>query len=170
MATTFGLYGLCNDAGGCALLPLPTPDLAAFEAFWRGRTLLSTDAAAVVGGWLAVQLIAYLLVPGQAVRGLPLEDGTAITYRLNGLASFLLFTVGLATAQWQGWIDLAFAHTHFLELLTATTLLAIALSVYVYLISFRAGERLAHSGNTGTNADTDEDMDGRREPRRVEGW
>jgi hypothetical protein len=146
---TYALYGLCT-AQGCTLLPPVHASWDAWSAFWSSQTLLSWEAVVVVAGWLAVQLVLFALVPGPVVAGQTLPDGAVPLYRLNGLASFLLLTALTAVAQWQGWIDLAWAHTHFVELLTATTLLAIGLSVYVYAISFQPGERLAHSGNTGT--------------------
>ena len=143
----FALYGLCN-ADGCTLVP-PAHTLTSFAAFWKTQTFLSWEAAGVVAAWLAAQLLVFWLMPGTVHRGLPLEDGSYYTYKLNGLSSFLFFTVALAVGQARGWIDLAFCHHHFLELLTTTFLLVLVLSVYVYLYSFRTGERLAHGGNTG---------------------
>jgi len=146
---TFLLYGFCNDRG-CSLWP-PTLNARTFAPFWRDQTFLSWDAAFVVVGWLVAHAVAHLVVPGETVRGLTLDDGGYYTYKMNGLATMFLFTAVLSAGQYYGWIDLAWVHDHLLELLTTTLVIVLALCVYIYLVSFRPGERLARSGNTGTS-------------------
>lgn len=46
--------------------------------------------------WLALQAILATLLPGPIARGMPLDDGSTLPYKLNGLWALLL-TLGLAT-------------------------------------------------------------------------
>ena len=57
----------------------------------------------------------------------------------------IVFYFGFFTQQ----LNLSWLHDHFLPITFATTGLAFALSLMLYISSFRRGCRLAHGGNSG---------------------
>ena len=52
-------------------------------------------AAGLYLGWLALQVLLKVIVPGPKVEGVPQPDGTRLSYRMNGhrrfLRKFLIF-------------------------------------------------------------------------------
>lgn len=70
-----------------------------------------------------------------------------------GFFAIVLSCVAVAAAVYQG-VDLTYIHSHFLQLATATFLISILLSVYLYVRSrYAAPEKLALGGNSGKETD-----------------
>jgi protein-S-isoprenylcysteine O-methyltransferase Ste14 len=124
---TYYLY-FCVAFNGGAVLP-------GGQADWRGffAAIVPTFAAgAVYLAWLALQLVLCLVLPGREVEGLPLEDGSRLRYRLNGLAALAATVALLGVGQGFGWISLGWIPAHFGALLSSVTLFSFAFSLFLY--------------------------------------
>ena len=125
----FYLYFSVGFNDGRAL-PAADSDCTGFFA-----AIVPTMAALLVFcAWLAFQALLHLLLPGRVVQGLPLDDGTRLRYRLNGLAALVVTFAVLGAGHWLDWFSLAWVHDHFGALLSVITLLcfAFALGLYVW--------------------------------------
>ena len=105
------------------------------QSDWRGffdAILPTPGAAAAYLAWLLFQVVLFVVLPGRTVQGLPLEDGSRLRYRLNGLAALGLSAAVLATAQALGVFSLGWIHDHFGALLSVMTLFSFAFSAFTY--------------------------------------
>lgn len=65
----------------------------------------------------------------------------------------MVSAAAVALAVYQG-VDLTYIHSHFLQLATATFLISVLLSIYLYVRSrYAPAEQLALGGNSGENKD-----------------
>lgn len=94
-----------------------------------GGTLL--EAAAMMLTFVGVLFLGSMLLPGPQVTG-PDIDGQSTTYKLNGLALFLMTVIVAGLAQVSGWFSLSVLHTYFAALFVATNGFAFALSGWLY--------------------------------------
>ncbi len=78
--TVYYLY-FCVRFNGGALLPGPNADLHAFLE----SVVPTARATLLFVGWFALQAALQAWMPGLRVEGTVLEDGTRLTYRMNGL-------------------------------------------------------------------------------------
>jgi delta14-sterol reductase/lamin-B receptor len=118
--------------------------------------LWDIDAAKVFVGWFAFQVFLERVLPGDVAEGVQLKDGQRLKYRLNG---HLAFWISIFFVEWRAlpWLTgekypLAYVHTKYVQLATASLVFSTVLSVYLYVSSFAAekrGELLAAGGNTG---------------------
>ncbi len=88
---------------------------------------------ALVLGFVVYLFVASKLVPGRDEKGAKLEDGSRLTYRLNGLALFLVTAGLLAGGTWLGWVDLSILHEHFWGLFVGANLLSVGMTAALYL-------------------------------------
>lgn len=87
--------------------------------------------------WLVLQVTFALVLPGRRERGLPLEDGRTLEYRLNGLFAFAL-TVGLAAiSAFTGAAPASFLFDQLDALVTTANLVVLGLCCYVFAIGRR---------------------------------
>uniref|UniRef100_A0A3Q3R5G9 Delta(14)-sterol reductase n=1 Tax=Monopterus albus TaxID=43700 RepID=A0A3Q3R5G9_MONAL len=123
-----------------ANFPPPLPPLV---AFW------DTQAFGFVILWILFQALLYILPFGKLSEGMPLKTGERLKYRTNGFFAIVVSAVAVAAAVHQG-VDLTYIHSHFLQLATASFLISILLSIYLYVRSRNAPpEQLALGGNSG---------------------
>ncbi len=108
-------------------MPGPEPDFP-WSAL-SGGTLL--EATAMVLGFVGLLFLGSMLLPGRRVTGLDVE-GQSTTYRLNGLALFLMTVIVAGLVQISGWFSLSVLHTHFAALFVVTNGFAFALSGWLY--------------------------------------
>ena len=92
-------------------------------------TLLET--AAMMLGFVGLLFLGSMLLPGRRVMG-PNVEGQSTTYKLNGLALFLMTVIIAGLAQVYGWFSLSVLHTHFAALFVVTNGFAFALSGWLY--------------------------------------
>ena len=104
-------------------MPGTEPHIFPWSAL-SGGTLL--EAAAMVSGFVGVLFLGSMLLPGRRVTG-PDVEGTSSTYKLNGLALFLIVAIAACFAQVSGWFSLSVLHTHFAALFVVTNVFAFAL-------------------------------------------
>ncbi|XP_035472732.1 delta(14)-sterol reductase LBR isoform X2 [Scophthalmus maximus] len=123
-----------------ANFPPPLPPL---EAFWDAQ------AFGFVILWILFQVVLYILPVGKLSEGMSLRSGKRLKYRTNGFFAIAVSAVAVAAAVHQG-VDLTYIHSHFLQLATASFLVSVLLSVYLYVRSrYAAPEQLALGGNSG---------------------
>ncbi|KAM3603614.1 uncharacterized protein V6R79_025875 [Siganus canaliculatus] len=122
------------------------PPLPPLEAFW------DVQALGLVLLWILFQVALYVLPVGKLSEGMPLRTGQRLKYRTNGFFAITVSALVVAVAVYQG-VDLTYIHSHFLQLATATFLLSVLLSVYLYIRSRSIPlEQLALGGNSGSFA------------------
>jgi hypothetical protein len=107
---------------------------------WPGAELWSyVEPPSVEGflfyvGWLVLQAGLYHFLPGRPEEGQPLPDGSRLTYRLNGLASFAI-SIGLwAVLHVTGVMPGDFLYRHLPTILGTANVVVLALCVYVYVL------------------------------------
>jgi protein-S-isoprenylcysteine O-methyltransferase Ste14 len=115
--------------GGALVIP---------DAAFLGRVAAPTATVlAFYLGWLAFQALLAVVLPGRVVRGVPLESGQTLPYKLNGLAATI---VTLATAFGLVWLDVlpaTFFYDQLGPLLTTANVVVFALCFVVYAIGRR---------------------------------
>ncbi|XP_056283831.1 delta(14)-sterol reductase LBR isoform X2 [Pseudoliparis swirei] len=122
------------------------PPLPPLDAFWDPRAL------GFVVLWILFQVLLYLLPVGKLSEGVPLRSGQRLKYRTNGFWAVAASALAVAAAVHRG-VDLTYIYSHFLQLATASLLVAVLLSVYLYGRSrYAAGEQLALGGSSGNVA------------------
>ena len=85
------------------------------------------EAAAMLLVFVGILFAGSILLPGRRAGGSELE-GKTITYKLNGLALFLLTAAVGSLAQVFGWFSLSALYTHFAALFVVANVFAFALS------------------------------------------
>ncbi|KAM9355617.1 delta(14)-sterol reductase LBR isoform 2-T2 [Pholidichthys leucotaenia] len=122
------------------------PPLPPLEAFWDPRAL------GFVILWILFQALLYVLPVGKLSEGMPLRSGERLKYRTNGYFAVMVTALMVAAAVYQG-LDLTYIHSNFLQLATATFLISVLLSIYLYVRSrYTAPQELALGGNSGNLA------------------
>ncbi|CAA7268182.1 unnamed protein product [Cyclocybe aegerita] len=152
---SYGLYFGCSESAGGCPPPLSLSVLfdsviraASNPAWWKG--LWDTDASLLYLGWYAFCLVAWAILPGDAVEGSTLRTGKKLSYKINAFSTFLL-ALGITS----GWIlrngpeSFTFIYDKWVGLLTASLVMSVVQAVYVYAASFKPGKLLALGGNSG---------------------
>jgi protein-S-isoprenylcysteine O-methyltransferase Ste14 len=98
-----------------------------------------TDIA-TYGVWLLLQVVLYVVLPGRTRTGTVLEDGTRLTYRMNGWLAFWCTCVLIAAAVWSGVVPPTIGYDQFGPLLVAANVTAFGLAAWV--TAFREGDPL----------------------------
>jgi protein-S-isoprenylcysteine O-methyltransferase Ste14 len=91
-------------------------------------------SAAAYAGWLFFQGLLYAVLPGKIELGVPLEDGTRLPYKMNGLSAALLtiaLAIGLVVA---GVVPGDLLYEHFGEMLMTINIGAFVVSSYMYVL------------------------------------
>jgi protein-S-isoprenylcysteine O-methyltransferase Ste14 len=102
--------------------------------FWSYVEPPSVDGLLFYAGWLALQAGLYHFLPGRREEGQPLPDGSRLTYRLNGLASFAI-SLGLwALLHATGLMPGDFIYLHLPTILGTANVVVLGLCVYVYVL------------------------------------
>ncbi len=89
------------------------------------------DATVMVSVFVGVLFLGSAFLSGRRVTG-PEIGGKTHTYKLNGLALFLMTVIVACLAEVFGWFSLSVLHTHFAALFVVTNVFAFALSGWLY--------------------------------------
>jgi len=113
---------------GASLLPGSASDWSGFFA----AVVPSGAAALVCVGWFAFQAALERLLPARIVQGTPLPDGSRLSYRINGSLSMAVSLGAVLLGYRAGWLPLAWLHAHFGALLSAATIFAFSLALFLW--------------------------------------
>ncbi|CAG7852191.1 Delta(14)-sterol reductase; AltName: Full=C-14 sterol reductase; AltName: Full=Sterol C14-reductase [Serendipita indica DSM 11827] len=146
---TFGLsYGCSEKAGGCpgSWLQLPS-DFAhavADPEWWKAQW--DPQGFVAYFAWYAFVVIAWAILPGEWVEGLPLRTGERLQYKINALSTLFLTLGAVGGLIWMQ----ALAPSH-IFMIIGSVFSPEHYATYCYLVSFRPGALLALGGNTGVH-------------------
>lgn len=135
----FGLYAFCN-AENCGLQP--PESYPCKTAFWHPHAYL------IILLWFFFQALIYLSPLGRKVKGTKLQDGSRLTYNINGLYAFGISHVLFLGLYFLG-VPVTFVYNKFLAMACAAFVFSFALAVYLYAKSFDHNAKLAVGGNSG---------------------
>ncbi|PGH17358.1 hypothetical protein AJ79_01242 [Helicocarpus griseus UAMH5409] len=160
---------VCNDISGCPAPSLLHPsnislDTLKQEVGWPENGLgglYDSQVTLNVLGYYLLLLVLQIVLPGAEVEGVPLACGGRHKYKFNSFTSAMIILGGLAVgssiygADFPVW---TFLWDNYIQVITANLLIAVGLSIFVYLRSFtvpRPGEpnptrrELAPGGHSG---------------------
>lgn len=83
-------------------------------------------------GWLMLQAVFQLVLPGRTVAGSELPDGRRLRYKTNGLASFATTLALAALLQATGALPLSFIYDHLVPIMSVAAMFAVAFSMFLY--------------------------------------
>ncbi|PVF94654.1 putative ERG24-C-14 sterol reductase [Serendipita vermifera] len=147
-------YACSEKAGGCprdwfALLPEfveTVQDVNWWKAQW------DPEGVAIYFAWYAFTVLAWAILPGDWVEGLPTRTGERVKYKINAFSTMLLalgITGGLIWSR--GPASFTFIYNHWIGVLTGSFINSVVQATYFYLVSFRKGKLLALGANTGNH-------------------
>ncbi|XP_067831812.1 delta(14)-sterol reductase TM7SF2 isoform X1 [Heptranchias perlo] len=118
--------------------PLPAPS-----------ELWDLDAFLLVLGWFSLQAVLYMLPLGKVTQGMPLQDGTRLSYRINGLHAFAITSLLVGVGIFGG-LRLSSVHDRCVQLAVSAMIVSFSLSAFLYARSLCVPESaLAPGGNSG---------------------
>jgi len=103
-------------------------------SFWKQAAGFDPAVLLAYLGWLGFQAAMYRVLPGRRETGQPLEDGTRLTYTLNGLASFLVTIATWLGLHVSGVMPGDWIYRRLGELFVAANAVVFALCVYVFVL------------------------------------
>lgn len=114
--------------------------LAEWRGFWSHIAAPTWSASLLYGGWFLSQAALQIWVPGRTVYGMPLPNGQRLSYRMNGMLSFLftLGVIGMAVAV--GWLDATLLYDQMGPLLTVVNIFTFALAGFLYWWGLRGAD------------------------------
>ncbi|MCH9680603.1 MAG: hypothetical protein K0V04_04145 [Deltaproteobacteria bacterium] len=138
---SFYLWAAVDQHGGSLWLPRSLGDLAAMFP------LPTVTAAALLAGWLALQGALYVFGPGPVVLGRPAHNGERAEYRINGLFSFAVSTIGLLAALYFDVVSASWLLSQWGPLLMVCSLFAVGVAALSYVAGRRRGWAERSTGN-----------------------
>ncbi|KAM4722292.1 delta(14)-sterol reductase TM7SF2 [Rhinophrynus dorsalis] len=139
--TVLYLLLTCNTKDASVLsLPGPLPPL---ESLW------DPFAIVLLLSWVSLQAVLYMMPMGKVTDGIALRDNSRLKYKINAFHAMLVSALLAALAVIIGF-PLSYVYDHFLQLAVGSGLLALVLSIFLYMKSLAAPESaLAPGGNSG---------------------
>ncbi len=126
---------------------MPIPDGSAdMSSFWASITPTWT-ATGLYLGWLGLQALLQVFVPGPMVQGVAQPDGTKLSYRMNGHRCFWITVAVLAGLVGTGLLDPVIIHEQFGALLSVAAIVAASLGVLLYFWGKAHGQGFHSHGN-----------------------
>lgn len=122
---------------GTLVFPYET---AAWLEFWSHVSPPTWKAAGLYGVWFVWQAALQHYAPGRSVDGTALPDGRRLTYRMNGLFSFLVTLGVVAGLLALDWIDATLLYDELGPLLTVVNIFAFAFSGFLYVWGLAGAE------------------------------
>ncbi|CCM01906.1 uncharacterized protein FIBRA_03977 [Fibroporia radiculosa] len=165
--TTYALYFSCSEATGGCPPAISTPAILDVLGDWSWwKNLWDTEATLIYLCWYAFCVVAWYILPGDWVEGVPLRTGGKKKYKINGKLTHswrcidLMFSVAFSTFLlalgltsgyiWRYGIEsFTFIYDKWVGFVTAALLMSLVQGIACYIASFRDGALLALGGNTG---------------------
>ncbi len=135
--TVYYLYFSVRFNGG-ALLPGAFISYAPFGSFLES-IVPAPGAWAVFLGWFAFQAALAALLPGRMHTGVKLPDGSALSYRMNGPAAFLVSIATAAVLVWFDIVDPAIVYDNFGGIISAGIIFVYAFAAFLYFFGKKTG-------------------------------
>ncbi|KAL2871139.1 c-14 sterol reductase [Aspergillus lucknowensis] len=143
----FGFTFLCNDVSGCpapTLLHLSTLTLERLkeEVGWPEggvRALYDTEVFLWVLSYYLLQLVLYVVLPGQVVEGTELACGGRLRYKFNAFLTDMLILSALAVGTYVDGADFVvwtFLWDNYPQVITANLIVCWSIAIFVYVNSF----------------------------------
>ncbi|KAG8803867.1 erg24, C-14 sterol reductase, partial [Serendipita sp. 399] len=147
-------FACSEKAGGCprsfSELPAQFMDVLSDVDWWKAQW--DPEGFAAYFAWYAFTIVAWAVIPGDWVDGLPLRTGERLQYKINAFSTMLLalgIVGGLIFTR--GPSSFTYIYEHWVGILTGATANAIVQAMWCYLSSFREGHLLALGGNSGNH-------------------
>jgi len=112
----------------------------AWKALLSRIPLPTLQAVLLYGGWLVMQALFQVFLPGKIEEGTPLHDGTRLKYRMNGLLSYALSLAVAVGLVYAGVIRPTVFYDQFGPLLATATIFTFFYSVYLHWHGRRHGK------------------------------
>jgi Delta14-sterol reductase len=120
--------------------------MTSFLDQWRSLDAASLGGgAAMCLGFIALLFVLSIAVPGRREEGVKLEDGSRVTYKLNGLAMFVVLAAAIGGATYAGVLSLATVQRHFVAIFIAANVFSFAMTFALYF----AGKNKPGAPNDG---------------------
>ncbi|KCV70959.1 hypothetical protein H696_01906 [Fonticula alba] len=150
------LYLFCNEEVGCSMFP--TGGLSALSA--AARTSIDSFMAkaswesfgtawAIILGWFGFHVLLHYVLPGPVRKGIINDDGSQLSYRMNGMAEFFVSIGAVLAAHYVGIFDLTYLYREFAMLAVVAGIFAFLLAIYSYVYSVSVDCLKSHNGNSG---------------------
>lgn len=150
---TYALFFFCNEKVGCSVFPRYPEVIFGHLVSGVKQSFLDAHAWGVYLGWYAFLVACWALLPGEWVKGSELRTGKRLEYKTNAfytwIATAVLATLFIATQGAHAFAELIY--DHWVGLVTASIVVSIVQSVYVYVESFKPNKLLAKGGNSGNH-------------------
>ena len=138
---SFYLWAAVAHHGGSLWMPRSLADVV---AMFPAPTLTAT---ALLVGWIVVQGVFYVFGPGRVEHGRPAPNGEQAQYRINGMFSFVVSTLGLLAALYFDVVSATWLLAQWGPLLTVCTLFAVVASALCQVAGRRRGAMERSTGN-----------------------
>ncbi|KAL2826881.1 ergosterol biosynthesis ERG4/ERG24 [Aspergillus cavernicola] len=143
----YGFTFLCNDVSGCPAPSLLHPstltiDQLKEEVGWPEggvRALYDTKVFLWVLSYYLLQLVLYVVLPGQEVEGTELACGGRLRYKFNAFPTAMLILSGLAAGTYLDGGDFVvwvFLWDNYLQVITSSLIISWSIALFVYARSF----------------------------------
>ncbi|RNF27320.1 putative C-14 sterol reductase [Trypanosoma conorhini] len=147
-ALVLGLNTLCGEKQ-CTVDGVYTLHTELMDTFRASLSQLPL-ALGIEAAWLLLHALLYVAPFGARVKGTRLRNGETLVYNMNAVHVFLLTHLALGALHYQGIVRLAGLAEMFVPLMIASIIISMAMSVVLYVASFRAPTvLLSEGGNTG---------------------
>ncbi len=101
---------------------------------------LTFSGVALYVGWFALQAALQAAMPGKQRMGMPLSNGTRLTYRMNGWWSFVVTLAVVGALVWGGVVPATLFYDQFGTMLTAANVFTFGLALFLYWHGKRNGQ------------------------------
>ncbi|KAK4206455.1 ergosterol biosynthesis ERG4/ERG24 family-domain-containing protein [Rhypophila decipiens] len=110
------------------------------QGFWKITAQhgprLTWQGVAAVACWVSFQALLFLYLPGPVRKGQPTPAGHVLTYRLNGVYSWVLTHIIYFSLGWTGLLDLAFIARNWSSLIAAMNIAGLLASVLAFVKAY----------------------------------
>ncbi len=128
------------------IIPHGAIDYAPFAGF-IDSIIPTRQAALIFGSWILFQALLQAFLPGKAVRGARLKDGSRLVYKMNGPASFVITLVLLAVLAGTGLIGMDIIYNNFGALVSVVIIFVVVFSFFLYGYGSISGQADDPSGS-----------------------
>lgn len=141
------VYFVLNHNGGAMFVPQTWQEVAAAASTVAASAAPTWFAAQLYVGFIALQVLFALVMPGLVLKGVKDKEGKQLTYNLNSVCCWWSSIALGAGLQYTGLFDLATFIRHYGPLMSVAVLFADLQSAYWYIYAFASGQTVRLTGN-----------------------